>query len=121
MDNIGRFIKTKREDAGFTQDKLAKACGLEHDSAINRIESGKRKVTWEELGEIARVLGNFHVFEALEAAGYITDEDIHPILKIRHLENLDNTELQKVQEYVDFLLYLRESHGKGVKVPCNSN
>lgn len=114
MNNIGKFIKEKREAAGFSQEKLAKACSLQHDSTLNRIENGSRKVTWEELGEISQVLENFHIFEALQAAGFLDEKDIHPILKIRHLEKLTPTELNDVQQYVDFLIYKTTASQKGV-------
>ncbi|MFQ9514303.1 MAG: helix-turn-helix domain-containing protein [Eubacterium sp.] len=114
MVNIGKFIKEKREAAGFTQEKLAKSCSLQHDSTLNRIENGNRKVTWEELGEISKVLGNFHIFEALQAAGFLDESEIHPILKIRHLEDLNKNELSDVQQYVDFLIFKKTASQKGV-------
>lgn len=112
--DIGKFIKEKREAAGFTQERLAKSCGLQHDSTLNRIENGTRKVTWEELGKISKVLGNFHIFEALQTAGFLDESEIHPILKIRHLEDLDKNELSDVQQYVDFLIFKKTALQKGV-------
>lgn len=105
MSEIGKFIKEKREAANFSQGQLAKECGLKHDSTLCNIENGTRKVKWEELGNISKVLGNFHIFEALLAAGYITEEDIHPIMHLHHLEELDSNELQEVQQFINFLLY----------------
>lgn len=109
MSEIGKFIKEKREAANFSQGQLAKACGLKHDSTVCNIENGTRKVKWEELGDISKVLGNFHIFEALLIAGYITEEDIHPIMNIHHLEELDSNELQEVQQFVNFLLYRKNN------------
>ena len=107
MSEIGKFLKAKRKEAGFTQQKLAKACGLQHDSTVNRIEQGERKVSWAELGEISRVLGNFHVFEALLAADYITEEDINPLHKLYRLNELTGTETAEVQKFIEFLLFKR--------------
>lgn len=113
MNEIGRFIKEKREAANFSQAQLARACGLKHDSALCNIENGTRKVKWEELGNISKVLGNFHIFEALLVAGYITEEDIHPIMHIHHLEELDSNELQEVQQFVNFLIYKKNNKERG--------
>ncbi len=107
MSAIGDFIKDKRNEAGYTQGQLAKACGLKYDSAICKIESGTQKVSLEELGKISKVLGNFHIFEALKVAGYITDDDINPQLKLHHLDLLNKEELEKLQEVIDFFLYRR--------------
>lgn len=105
MTSIGHFIKEKRESAGFTQARLAKACGLKYDSAICKIENGSQKIDWETLGKISKVLGNFHVFEALKVAGFITDDDINPQLKLHHLEELNTDELNELQEVINFFLY----------------
>lgn len=105
VSTIGDFIKNKRTEAGCTQAGLAKACGLKYDSAICKIENGTQKVSWEELGKISKALGNFHVFEALKVAGFITDDDINPQLKLYHLNELNTDELDKLQEVIDFFLY----------------
>ena len=107
MSSIGDFLRNKRNEAGYTQDQLAKACGLKYDSAICKIENGTQKVSWEDLGNISKVLGNFHVFEALKSAGYISDDDINPQLKLYHLNELSSEEIEKVQEVIDFFLYRR--------------
>lgn len=113
MSNVGEFIKIKREEAGYSQEKLAKACGLKHDSTMCNIENGKRKVTWEELGKLSKELGNFHIFEALEAAGYITKDDFNPVFTIHHLEKLNEIELQEVRNFVSYLIYRKEMNREG--------
>lgn len=107
MSEIGKYIKEKRELAGFSQEQLAKACGLQHDSILCKIENGSRNVKWEELGNISKALGNFHIFEALLIAGFISEDELHPILKLQYLDKLDKTELRQVQQYIDFLIYKR--------------
>lgn len=107
MSVIGDFIKDKRTEARYTQAELAKACGLKYDSTICKIENGTQKVTWEDLGNISKVLGNFHVFEALKVAGFITDDDLSPQIKLHHLDILNADELKKLQEVIDFFLYQR--------------
>ncbi len=111
MKTIGNFIKNKRIEAGYTQAQLAKACGLKFDSAICKIENGTKKVDWEDLGKIANVLGNFHIFDALKVAGFITDADINPQLKLHHLQELNTNEINKLQEVIDFFIYRKNRKG----------
>lgn len=109
---IGEFIKEKREAAGLSQKELANRSGLKHDSLICHIESGARKVKWEELANISKALGNFHIFEGLLIAGYITEDDLHPIMYIHHLEKLDSNDLKEVQEFVNYLIYKKLQNEK---------
>lgn len=112
MASIGEFIKEKREGANYSQASLARECGLKYDSAICNIEKGERKVTLEELGMISRVLGNFHIFEALLAAGLICEEDIHPIHKLYHLNQLSKKDIEDVQSYIEFLIFKHKNKSK---------
>ena len=78
MPNLGEMIKNKREAAGLSQKKLGTACGLS-DSEIMKIENGQRKTpSWKNLCKIAQAL-DFHPFEILLVAGYITENDIETI------------------------------------------
>lgn len=112
MSNIGEFIKEKREQANYSQATLARECGLKHDSTVCNIEKGERKVTWEELGMISQVLGNFHVFEALVAAGFISEEDINPVHRLYHLDELSNNDIEDVEKYIEFLIYKHPKESK---------
>lgn len=112
MSEIGEFIKSKREEAGLTQQSLAKACGLNHDSTINRIESGKRTVSWDELGKISKALNNFNIFEALIVAGFITKEDLSPSCMLYHLDELNSDEIVETQKFIEFLLYKRHTENR---------
>lgn len=111
MSNIGEFIKEKREQANCSQAALARKCG-KHDSTICNIEKGERKVTWEELGMISQALGNFHVFEALIVAGYISEDDINPMHRFYHLNELTSENIEDVQKYIDFLIYKQQIENK---------
>ena len=108
MSNIGEFIRKKRQAAHYSQAALARQCGLKYDSVICNIEKGERKVTWEELGVISRVLGNFHVFEALLVAGFISENDINPLHKLRYLDKLTQDDIKDVQKYIDFLIFKKK-------------
>ena len=103
MLELGQFIKEKRESAGLSQKALGAAAGIS-DSAVQRIETGTRKTPgWETLCKIAKAL-NFHPFEILQIAGYITTEDLKPYSQpISGLENLNQTELRFVQLFVNFI------------------
>ena len=75
---VGEFIKDRRESLNISLKKLGEACGVS-DSEILKIESGQRKnPNWTTLCKIARAL-NFHPFELLLKAGYISETDINPI------------------------------------------
>ncbi|MDO4555647.1 MAG: helix-turn-helix transcriptional regulator [Lachnospiraceae bacterium] len=112
MSSIGEFIKEKREQANYSQATLARKCGLKYDSAVCNIEKGERKVTWEELGMISKVLGNFHVFDALVAAGFISQEDVNPVHRLYHLEELTDSDIEDVQKYIEFLLFKHPTESK---------
>ena len=103
MSNLGQLIKEKRESVGLSQKKLGKACHLS-DSEIMKIENGVRqKPNWENLCRIAQAL-DFHPFELLLAAGYISENDIHPSSQLRGVENLEDKEIEYLQLFIDFML-----------------
>lgn len=112
MSNIGEFIREKRERANYSQATLARECGLKYDSTVCNIERGERKVTWEELGMISQVLGNFHIFDALLVAGFIGEEDINPVHRLYHLEELTNNDIKDVQKYIEFLIFKHPKESK---------
>ncbi|MBD5637566.1 helix-turn-helix transcriptional regulator [Clostridium botulinum] len=102
MPDLGQLIKHKREAARLSMKKLGMACNVS-DSEIMKIENGTRKnPNWNTLCEIAHTL-NFHPFEILLAAGYITKNDIHPNSQIHGLEKLNADEVAIIQLFIDFL------------------
>lgn len=103
MSDVGQLIKSKREAVGLSQKKLGSACNLS-DSEIMKIENGvRKKPNWENLCKIAQAL-DFHPFELLLAAGYITEKDIHPSTQLSGLENLDNNDINYLQLLIDFMI-----------------
>lgn len=103
ISNVGQLIKTKREAEGMSQKKLGTACGVS-DSEIHKIENGTRKKpNWMTLCAVAKTL-NFHPFEIMLSAGYITDEDIHPTVKLQKLDRLNDSQIQEVQQFIDFIV-----------------
>lgn len=112
MADVGLFIKSLREEAGYSLKKLATLCGIS-DSELFKIENGTRQnPNWKNLCEIAKVL-EIHPFKILLEAGYIDENDVNPVLKIKGLDKLDSNELHLVQLYVDFLLEKRNEMMKG--------
>lgn len=110
MPNLGEMIRTKREAAGLSQKKLGTACGLS-DSEIMKIENGQRKSpNWKNLCKIAKTL-NFHPFEILLAAGYITEKDINPGVNLCGLDKLSEKEIDMVQVFIDFLISRKNTDG----------
>ena len=103
MPNLGEMIKNKREAAGLSQKRLGTACGLS-DSEIMKIENGQRKTPrWKNLCKIAQVL-DFHPFEILLAAGYITENDINPEVMLHGLDKLNKNDIETIQLFVDFVI-----------------
>ena len=51
---VGKKLKAMREKLNLTQEQVAKELNLGRD-AIVRIESGKRKITYEELKQFAKI------------------------------------------------------------------
>jgi transcriptional regulator with XRE-family HTH domain len=102
MSDLGAFIKQKRESSGLTQKQLGDAIGIS-DAEIQRIENGLRKTpNWKNLCKIAKAL-NFHPFEILLCAGYITESDFKATSLISGLDDLDDNELHTVQLFVNFI------------------
>jgi transcriptional regulator with XRE-family HTH domain len=110
MPNIGLLIKNKREAIGLSQKKLGIACGLS-DSEIMKIEKGSRKnPNWNNLCKIAQAL-NFHPFELMLAAGYISENDIHPCSQLKGLEKLDSCDIEHLQLLIDFMISRKNADG----------
>lgn len=102
MFMLGELIKEKRKAANISLQKLGDIVGIS-DSEMMKIENGTRKnPPWQTLCKIAESL-NFHPFEILLAAGYISREDINPQILIRGLEKLSNEEIKTVQLFINFI------------------
>lgn len=102
MLELGQFLKEKRESSGLSLKRLSSVTGIS-DSELLKIENGTRKKPgWEHLCKIAKAL-NFHPFEVLLHAGYISESDIHPPLLINGLEDLNQQQLNTVQLFVNFI------------------
>ncbi|MCJ7846613.1 helix-turn-helix domain-containing protein [Blautia sp. NSJ-175] len=104
MFNYGDYIKEKRTKAGLSYDELSALTKIS-DTSLQRMETGQTKAPkWENLCVIAKAL-DFHPFEILKAAGYITEEDINPIHRLKKLDKLNDDDINQLQSYIDFLLF----------------
>ncbi len=56
-DILAQNLKAARQDAGLNQVDVASKLGLTSHSAISEIESGNRRVSATELGQLAEVFG----------------------------------------------------------------
>lgn len=107
MFDYGKFICEKRKEAGLTYNGLSERTGIS-DSSIQRMENGQIKTPkWENLCTIAQAL-EIHPFEIMKAAGYITEEDINPVHRLKRLDELDDDDIIHLQSYIDFLIYRKE-------------
>lgn len=102
MSEIGIVVKEARKKMGLSQKKLAKICNLS-DSDVCNIENGKRQAGWEILCRLAKGL-SLHPLELLLAGGYITEEDVHPSIRLHGLTQLSAEDLSYLQLFVDGIL-----------------
>ncbi len=103
MSSLGEMVRSRRLAAGLSQKKLGKACGVS-DSEIMKIENGDRKTpSCQNLFKIAKAL-NFNPWEILVEAGYISENDISPGLRLCGLDKLDEKDIDMVQTFIDFLV-----------------
>ena len=54
---FGQFIKQKRQQSKFSQQRLADACGFAHRSAILRLEQDRLEWKLKEVVSIAELFG----------------------------------------------------------------
>src|SRR5699024_5991270 len=54
---IGQRSRSARQSVRMTQQELADACGLQHQSMVSMYETNQRQPSYEDLKQIAHVLG----------------------------------------------------------------
>lgn len=55
-EKLGRAIRRRRTDAGFSQERFADACGL-HRTYIGSVERGETNISLDNIELIATTLG----------------------------------------------------------------
>ena len=104
--NVGENIKKIREQRGLQQKQLAADVGIPYTS-YNKIETGSREVTIEELDKIARYYGLsidqvVHFNEDLP--GEVTIEDKPGFEQLNLLNQLDEEDKNTVFKIIDTML-----------------
>lgn len=123
FNKIGKLIKEKREKKKLSQRKLAELANVSH-TEISRIESGERKRPAPYiLRRIAPYLG-VEYEKLLEAAGYgeLIIERTSPVVEEEpaiyrsaiedFADSVTPEEVEKVKEYLRFLIEQRKKRGR---------
>lgn len=54
---------------------------------------------------------DFHPFEILLVAGYITENDINPKVRLHGLDKLNENDIETIQLFVDFMISRKGTDG----------
>ncbi|HNX28232.1 MAG TPA: helix-turn-helix transcriptional regulator [Syntrophomonadaceae bacterium] len=109
---IGLKIQLAREEKGLSQDQLAKALGCSQ-SALSNYEKGKRRLYLSQLEALAEILDKplDYFVESMQAKRFAVDidENDNSKQKIRDaIERLNEQQLDKVLEYINYLQWTKE-------------
>lgn len=120
MNDIGKRIKQKREEYGWTQEELAKRMGYKSKSTINKIEMGINDISQSKIVKFAEVLNTSVAYlmgwdqeqiDALsemqkEADAYedAIEQQIYDL--IHGISQMSDEELEYRQEFIDLLINL---------------
>ena len=108
MNTLGKYIYDQRNYKNLSIRKLAEISHISH-TEIHRLENGERKSPSPlVLKSISHAL-NISFNEIMKAAGYIDeDKNISNLrLKLSKIEYLNESELNEVSDFIDFLLSKR--------------
>ena len=109
MSLIGKKIKEKREEKGYSLKKLGDICGIS-DSEVMKIENDSRKkINWNHIFAICKEL-SIDPIKLLEESGIIGEKSI----SLKNLEKLNEKDLERVQTFIDFLVFEKERASKTV-------
>lgn len=106
MAEIGKRIKSRREELGITQEGLAKALGYKNKSTIAKIENGTNDITQSRVVDFAAALLTTTAYlmgweESHREEPQHQDPD-QAVLDLYH--RLDSTDQAKVVERMEVLL-----------------
>jgi transcriptional regulator with XRE-family HTH domain len=98
---IGERLRSARDAAGLTQGQIAKKLGI-HRPSISEIEAGRRKVSAEELAQMADAYGvQVGWLTGEEGAHQVEDDKI--ILAARQLSKLKEQDLERLMKLIRML------------------
>lgn len=109
---FGERVRIKRKEIGMTQLELAERLGYKDRSSVARIESGERDVPRPTIIALANALGvtpaYLMVWEDEKSAPTVEDGRSKEKEIEKMLRNLSDSELDKVSEFIAFLLSQRK-------------
>lgn len=112
--DIGLKIQLAREEKGLSQEQLAKAMGCSQ-SALSNYEKGKRRLYLSQLELLATILDKPLEYFVESMIPKKPADNVHNNehrLKISNaIESLDEQQLLKVMEFIDFLQW-KEKRGR---------
>src|SRR5580765_4598636 len=99
---IATRLKTARKQAGLSQGQVARLLNL-HRPSISEAEAGRRRVSAEELSELARIYGVSASWLAGEEGSGTTESEIRTELAARELAKLSPEDLDRVLQLLSTL------------------
>jgi transcriptional regulator with XRE-family HTH domain len=104
---IATRLRAAREQAGLSQGQVAKMLNL-HRPSISEVEAGRRRVSAEELAQLAKIYGVDAAWLAGSDASE-TEADIRVELAARELSKLTPADLKRL---ISLLSTLHTSQGE---------
>lgn len=95
---VGENLKKIREKNGFTQEKLAKAIGLNR-STYSNYESGIRDIPYDVVERISNLLG-FEAYLLYEDTPQFENEMLTTSFRVDMLEDKDLLEIERFRDIV---------------------
>ena len=99
---IAARLRLARESAGLTQGQVARLMRL-HRPTISEIEAGRRRVSVEELGELAKIYGVSTAWITGERASESDATDDRILLAARQLSKLKDKDLDRLMDLIRML------------------
>lgn len=99
---FGDRYRTARESAGLTQGQAAKLLGL-HRPSISEMEAGRRKVSADELLQLARIYGVDIAWLAGETNSESEPKERLLKLAARELATLNQEDLEKLLGVINMI------------------
>ncbi len=98
--SIGKMIKKRREELGYTQEQLAEKMGYKSKSTINKIEAGINDITQSKITAFAKALKTTPSY----LMGW-KDEDTSSDKKNDPLSNLTKNEKFEYDKFMESATY----------------
>lgn len=105
---IATRMRAAREQAGLSQGQVARMLGL-HRPSISEAEAGRRKISAEELTQLAQIYGVSSSWLAGDDANGYEQVDVRVELAARELAKLKPEDLDRLMQ---LLSTLRTNEGK---------